>query len=194
MATLTALEPADVESTTHDPDDQYEVVNGLIVEEPPLAAIGYWIASRLVRGIILHDSSGELGGVCVGAPFILERSPRLRRRPDIAYVSAERWPVGLAPSTAAAWDVVPDLAVEIVSPTDHAYDVMAKLEEDFRVGVRLVWVIYPEFRKVYAYGSTTSLRILQDGDELEGGPVLPGFRFPVAGLFQTQEGGPTPTA
>ena len=174
--------------------EHYEVVDGQIVEEPPLGARGTWMASRLMRGIILFDAPGRLGNVVIETLFVLERSPRLRRCPDLAFISGERWPVTRPVPSAAAWDVVPDLAVEIISPSDIAFDIMSKIEEYFRVGVRLVWVVYPEHSKVYAYDSPTSVRILQVGDELDGGAVLPGFRFPLAGLFETQEDEPTPVA
>ena len=58
-----------------------------------------------------------------------------------------------------------------------------KLEEYFQVGVRQVWVVYPVHAKIYVYSSTTSVRILAPGDELDGGDVLPGFRLSVTDLF-----------
>jgi Uma2 family endonuclease len=98
-------------------------------------------------------------------------------------VAHERWPIERRAPQAAAWEVVPDLAVEIVSPTNKGYDDAIKLEEYFRAGTRLVWVVYPPTSKVYVYGSPTSVRILALGDELDGGAVLPGFRLPLATLF-----------
>jgi Uma2 family endonuclease len=191
MATVTETD-AEVEDVLSDErsDRHYEVVDDLIVGEPPLGARETWIASRLVRGIIAFDIPGKLGNVVDEALFVLETSPKLRRRPDVAFISNERWPFDRPAPSESAWDVVPDLAVEIISPSDQSHNTMAKLEEYFRVGVRLVWVIYPEFRKVYAYDSTTSVRILKVGDDLEGGPVLPGFRYPVLGLFEVVEDGP----
>jgi Uma2 family endonuclease len=81
------------------------------------------------------------------------------------------------------WDVVPDLAVEVISPSDLVYDLIQKIAEYFEAGVRLVWVVYPPQRLVYVYESLTRARILTVADELEGGAVLPGFRLPVANLF-----------
>jgi Uma2 family endonuclease len=52
-----------------------------------------------------------------------------------------------------------------------------------KAGVRLVWVVYPGQSKVYSYTSTTHVRVLAPGDDLEGGDVLPGFRLPVRELF-----------
>jgi Uma2 family endonuclease len=71
---------------------------------------------------------------------------------------------------------------------------MDKLEEYFAAGVRLVWVVYPDQSKLYAYDSPTSVKILQATDDLIGDPVLPGFRFPLSKLFPTPKDGPSPTA
>jgi Uma2 family endonuclease len=79
--------------------------------------------------------------------------------------------------------VIPALVVEIVNLTHTLDEVAAKLEEYFKVGVRQVWVVYPAHTKIYVYSSTTSVRILARGDELDGGLVLPGFRLPVSDLF-----------
>ena len=75
--------------------------------------------------------------------------------------------------TGDAWEVVPDLAVEVVSPTNTSYEVVGKVDEYFRAGVRLVWVILPGRNKVYVYTSPTDVRILQPGDDLDGGPSSP---------------------
>ena len=85
---------------------------------------------------------------------------------------------------------MPDLAVEITSPSNTADDEMQKLDEYFRAGTRAVWQFYPGQNRVYVYDSPTTVRILQAGDTLDGGTVLPGFRLPLAELWgeETPEG------
>ena len=79
----------------------------------------------------------------------------------------------------------PTLAVEIISLTNTADEVAEKLEEYYRAGVRMVWVVYPVQMKIYAYTSTTQVRVLAPGDELDGGNVLPGSATdPAASLRQ----------
>jgi Uma2 family endonuclease len=80
--------------------------------------------------------------------------------------------------------VIPDLAVEIVSLTNTADEVAEKVEEYFQVGVRQVWVVYPGQSKIYVYTSTTAVRVLAPGDELEGGDVLPGLHLSLQELFE----------
>ena len=115
--------------------------------------------------------------------FRLFALPKRERRPDLAYVSYDRWPRDRPFPSAAVWDVIPDLAVEVISSTNTAKQIMDKLAAYFRVGVRLAWVIYPDHEQVYVYDSPTSVRILKVGNELDGGAVLPGFRLPLTELF-----------
>ena len=105
------------------------------------------------------------------------------RRPDVAFVSFERWPRDKRIPRTRSWPVIPDLAVEIVSLSNTADDVAEKLQEYFQVGVRQVWVLYPRQAWVYVYTSTTSVRVLARGAELDVGDVLPGLRLSLRNLF-----------
>ena len=79
------------------------------------------------------------------------------------------WPLRRRVPRTEAWDVVPDLAIEVVSKTNTADQMAEKIEDYFRSGVRQVWVVYPGTRKIYLYDTPTSVKILQVGDDLEGG-------------------------
>ena len=79
---------------------------------------------------------------------------------------------------------MPELAVEVVSPTNTADEIAEKLEEYFQVGVQRVWVVYPRQSKVYVYTSPAEVRVLVLGNELDGGDLLPGFRLPLTSLFE----------
>jgi len=106
-----------------------------------------------------------------------------QRRPDAAFVSYQRWAKTRPMVNANAWDVVPDLAVEVVSPTDAMVEVLAKVREYFQSGVPLVWLVLPSERMIYVYQTLTQIRVLTHADMLEGGAIIPGFQFPVASLF-----------
>ena len=82
---------------------------------------------------------------------------------------------------------MPNLVVEVVSPTDRVDDVVDKVAEYFRVGVECVWVSLPAQEQVYVYESPTQVRILTRADELGGEPVLPHFRLPLTALFDEVE-------
>ena len=101
-------------------------------------------------------------------------------------MSDARWPFRRRVPDVPVWDMVPDLAIEVVSPTNTADEVQDKHLEYFRAGVRQVWVIYPRQREAYIYTSPTQVRILTGDQELDGGDILPGFRLPLAELFEDE--------
>lgn len=78
----------------------------------------------------------------------------------------------------------PDIAVEVVSPSDRMADVNAKVAEYLAAGTSLVWVVEPGRKTVTAYNADRSARLLIEGDELDGGDVLPGFKLPLSEIFR----------
>ena len=116
--------------------------------------------------------------------FRINSETDLRRRPDVAFVSHKRWPFNRRIPKVIPWDMVPDLAVEVISESNSAYEVQKKLHDYFDAGVRRVWVVYPDQAEVYVYSSPKQVEIIGLGQELDGGDLIPGFRLPVAVLFQ----------
>jgi Uma2 family endonuclease len=161
----------------------YEVVDGQIVENPPMGARESILASFLSTLIGPVVSSNGLGRVAIETLFLLDSTRKLKRRPDLAFVSIKRWSLKRVVPDTESWGVVPDLAVEVISKSNSANAVASKIEEYFQAGVRLVWVIYPATNKIYVYDSPTRVRILEIGDELDGGEVIPGFSVPLSTLF-----------
>ncbi len=161
----------------------YEIVGGQVVEKPAMGALESLLASLLCRWMAPHADENQLGRVVSETLFLLDPTLGLKRRPDLAFVSTQRWPLRRRVPRTEAWDIVPDLAVEVVSLTNSAEQVSEKIEDYFRSGVRQVWVVYPGTSKVYLYDSPISVRILQVGDDLDGGSVFPGFRLALEDLF-----------
>jgi Uma2 family endonuclease len=161
----------------------YEVVNGHYVQMPPMGAYETTLATFLCFLLEQFAHAQKLGRCAVETLFLLDAAANTRRRPDVAFVSYERWARGRAVPRQEAWEVVPNLAVEIVSPTNTSGADVLKLQDYFRAGVQRVWVIYPEVEHVYVYTSPIDVRIFPGGGTLEGDAVLPGFRLPVARLF-----------
>ncbi len=165
------------------PEGHYEVVDGQVVEKWPMGAFETEIASILSRWMAPIADEKRLGRVVVEMLFQLKPGRKLRRRPDLAFLSAERWPLNRRAPKAEAWDVIPDLVVEVLSPLDNANDVVQRLEQYFEVGARRAWVVYPSVAKIYDYESTTKVNILKWGEDLDGGAVLPGFRLALSAIF-----------
>ncbi|MGC8641528.1 MAG: Uma2 family endonuclease [Isosphaeraceae bacterium] len=164
-------------------DILYEVIDGQI-EEKVIGSYETGIASVLIRVLAPFASTNRLGQVFSEMLFRINIAKDLQRRPDLAFVSHARWPYNRRPPRGSFWDMVPDLAIEVVSPTNSAFQVQKKIHSYFEAGVVQVWVIYPDEKEVYVYASPTRITVLQVGQDIEGGDLLPGFRLPVANLFE----------
>lgn len=88
------------------------------------------------------------------------------------------------------WQIIPDLAIEIISPNDLFEAVLAKVHENFEYGMEQVWVVSPLEQKIYIHDGVNNIRIVTATEELQGIDLLPGFRLPLSTLFtRTQVAG-----
>ena len=153
-----------------------------------MSAYSSYIGSEL--GAILrtygrdHDLGRAFSEILLRLPLEQDR----QRRPDVAFVSFKRWPKDRPmPEEDNAWPLVPELAVEVISPTDRVEEIFEKIDEYFRAGVRLVWVVFPRHRTVWVYNEPGRMRAVLSDGILEGGDVLPGFRLALSDLFQPRQ-------
>jgi Uma2 family endonuclease len=168
------------------PDDiLYEVVDGKIVEKP-VGATEVVITSILDQRLGPFAGTRRLGRVVAEMIFRIDVAKDLQRRPDVAFIAHARWPYNRRVPNVAVWDMVPDLAIEVVSPSNTAFEVQRKIHEYFDASVSQVWIIYPPQQEVYVFASTNRIEVLQMGQELDGGNLLPGFRLPLATLFEVE--------
>jgi Uma2 family endonuclease len=188
MATATTPPPG-VAQPDDDRDALYEVVGGQVVEKT-MGVYEAEIATLLLAYLVPFVQTHRLGKVVVEALFRIDPAGKQERRPDVAFVSDARWPHNRRAPKQAAWDLVPDLAIEIISPTNRAAELVALIDEYFRAGVRCVWVVYPNERRVHVYDSPTAIRGLTRDDTLDGGTLLPGFQLPLASLFEGDDESP----
>jgi Uma2 family endonuclease len=161
--------------------DHWELVRGEVLElTPPGGEHGVFTHS-LSLAIGSHVRSHRLGRVTAAETgFILSRNPDTLRAPDIAFISAERVP---QPLPKGWFSTVPDLVVEMVSPSDRAGEMQERVADWLGAGVRLLWLVYPRPRQVHVYRSLEDVHILKEADVLAGEDVLPGFSLPVAEIF-----------
>jgi Uma2 family endonuclease len=161
---------------------RYELVDGHLVERH-MSLLSSWVGGQLhfelSRFLREHQLGwawpSDQGYVC------FPNSPSKLRFPDVSYVSKHRLPDGL--TSDGYIYIPPDLAVEVVSPNDSAYEVMSKVVEYLDAGVALVWVIDPAARTVQIFRRDGSPDFLRDHGELSGEDVLPGFRCRLATIF-----------
>lgn len=168
---------------TDNPDAHYEFVEGEWKEVPRMGAFASLLASRLAEELNQFARAHNLGLAMVEVLFRLAvEGPA--RRPDVAYVAYDRWPY-TAPfeEDPPAFDVVPNLAVEVNSPSNTLDEIGDKNRDYFFAGVQQVWVIQPRHRHVYVYDAPDKVSMLSEKQELDGGTILPGFRLPLVTLF-----------
>jgi Uma2 family endonuclease len=150
-----------------------------------MAPAGGWhgrIETRFGRYIDIHVSENDLGTVFTGdTGFILARDPDIVRGPDIAFVRMDRLPP--EEEQEGFLELAPDLAVEVISPSDRMSDVLDKVAEYLAAGTRLVVLVAPRRKELILYGADRSIRVLTMDDTFDGGDILPGFSLPVAAIF-----------
>lgn len=178
MATASIPSAAAVESEV-----PYEVINGEIVELPPMGIFEGLIASLLDRQLQCYMATKGSGWIVTEILFDFSRIVGNKRRPDLAYVSYDRWPIVKPVPRGNDWDVVPNLAVEVISPTNPEHEVVDKIADYFQAGVERAWVVYPLQRQIYVYSSPTDVRVITEDGELADEALLPGFRLSLSALF-----------
>lgn len=138
------VEPLTLEQFEQLPEEDeflLELVRGRVVREPRPGGRHGWITSELFWRIASFVRERELGWTLVETGFVLADDPPTVRGPDVAFLARENLPVDGAP--VGMWRRPPDLAVEVVSPTNTAADVQEKVLEYLAAGTRLVWVVDP---------------------------------------------------
>jgi len=164
------------------PGKQIELVRGEVVAVPSPGAIHNVIANLLFHLLYTFASEQRLGivfGDNMG--YVLSRGPDTVRIPDVSFVAWDRVPEAGIPD--GSWQIPPNLAVEVVSPSDQTADVNDKAREYVASGVSLAWVLWPKRRVVSVYTRDQMVRELGLDDELDGGDTLPGFSVRVSTLF-----------
>ncbi|HEX3149532.1 MAG TPA: Uma2 family endonuclease [Gemmataceae bacterium] len=158
-----------------------ELVRGVVITMPPPKAIhGYCAAQATIAigGFVGQHRLGIL--VANDTGVLLERGPDTVRGPDVAYWSFKRQ--AFVPD--GYFELAPDLAVEVLSPSNTRKQIDTKIREYLKAGTKLVWVIDPLDRSVRIYRTDPDRAVfLHSGATLDGEDVLPGFQFPVTGLF-----------
>ena len=139
------------------------------------------IASAIQGNLWRFVRDHDVGVVCAAETgFVLERDPDLVRAPDVAFIRDERLPEEEIPGFL---EVAPDLAVEVLSPSDLFSDVEGKVRCWLEHGTSEVWVADPQSRRILIYCADGTVRDLGGQDEIASEDLLPGFRLPVADVF-----------
>jgi len=133
----------------------------------------------IVGAFIRENDLGKVFGAETG--FQLSTDPDTVRAPDFAFISNARIPKELPGSS--YWPGAPDLAVEVLSPSDRTGEVDEKINEWLTAGAQEVWVIDPKLKIVTIHQAGKSTQVRSVGEELHGSPLLSGFSCMVDALF-----------
>ncbi|MDE0398527.1 MAG: Uma2 family endonuclease [Candidatus Poribacteria bacterium] len=157
--------------------DGYEYVKGELVPMSPPTRIHSKVSVNVIRHLDRYVRENQLGEVHVEATFqVGERA----LKPDVAFMPTSR----LDGDENTGFPIPPDLAIEVVSPTDVQWRVVDKAFAYLNAGTRLVWVLDPRSKTVTVYRSENDMALLMREDTLTGENVVPGFTCQVSHLFE----------
>ena len=162
-------------------EKHFEFIGGEIIEMPSNLLSSY-ISALIIGAIVAYLRknnigfvTGEAGGYKVGEE---------RYAPDVAFISKKRQAT-LDPNIGYN-DLPPELAVEVISPTDKAEHIRIKVFNYLAVGTT-VWVVSPENKQVEVYIPSQSVKVLDENGVLDGGEILPDFKLPVRDIFPQED-------
>jgi Uma2 family endonuclease len=157
----------------------FELVDGVLVEK----IMGHpesRIAAALILALGKYLEQNDIGTVS-GEGGMFRFPANLVRIPDVAFARWDRFTD--EDFEEAVPEIVPDLAVEVLSEGNTPGEMSRKLREYFHAGVRLVWFVDPRTKAVTVFTSPSRSKVISATGTLDGGKVLPGFSLPVASLF-----------
>lgn len=159
---------------------RYEIVYGEVRQRAMPSPMRGRIQAEIAAELRNFVKANNLGVVYTETLF--EFAANLSRIPDVAFISFARFPE-TGEEKGSRWHIAPDLAVEVISPTDDYEDVQEKITEYFTFGVRQVWIVSPESKTLTVYFSRTVVKILTENDVLSGDEILPGFKLNLSEVF-----------
>lgn len=181
MATTRLYTIEDVELSP--PEGEWELIDGELVPMTPAglesSSLGHrigWIVGNFVYAHDLGMMTGADGG------YVLFPDRQTLRAPDVGFIQKDRIPPVEEHSRFPR--LAPDLAIEVLSPSDRMVDALSKVTMYLQAGVRMVWLVDPPKRTITVFQPDEPVATLGVGEMLEGGDVLPGFTIPVAEIFR----------
>jgi Uma2 family endonuclease len=184
-ATETKLLTADDLFRLHSEGVRGELIRGVLCETIPSGMEHGEIVVNLSTELRNFVKPKRLGRLMASYSGVwLERGPDTVREPDIAFFAAGKIPAGARIQGYA--EVVPDLVVEVKSPSDSVREVTDKARMWLSYGARLAWVLHPNRRSVDVHSRDDAVSTVTDGNTLSGGDVLPGFECKVSDIFDVE--------
>jgi Uma2 family endonuclease len=175
----------DAEAVQRGGDRLCELVDGVLVEKP-MGTLESLVAMEVAFALRRYLEDHPLA-VVLGADGLLQIGPKLVRGPDVSFISWDRFPGRTLP-TERVWAVVPDLAVEVLSPGNTPAEMERKVNDYLAAGTKVVWIIDPAMRTAVVQwmddASVIAKSLLSADDTLTARSILPGLSVPVAAVLR----------
>ncbi len=186
VATLTKLMTLEeFEALPFAQTERMEVVRGELVEKMPPSYEHGIIQGLILHFLLLWSLATKAGDVSGESGYVLQTELLTLRAPDVSFVREGRQPRGKARKGFPR--VAPDLAVEVISDSERAREIQARISDYFEAGVALVWTVWPERREVVAHTPDDEPRTYRLGDTVEFPEVMPGFSCLIDDIFPQDE-------
>lgn len=164
-------------------DAPYELIEGVLKDESPSSFKSDVVVLRIGSAVLRHVDELQLGYVTASsAGYILNHDPATVVAPDVGFVRGDRFPDGMPDR--GFCPVPPDLAVEVISPTDTKAVMAEKQALYAKAGVPLVWWVDPERKTATVHRLGHAPKVVEATGVLDGGDVLPGFEFALQAIFR----------
>jgi len=162
--------------------ERHELVRGELRAMPPTGRDHGFVESDIFRLLANFVEEHELGFVTPGdSGYLISRNPDTVRAPDVGFISASR--AREIASQEHYWALAPDLAVEVLSPSDTTYEVDEKTQEWLAAGSRAVWIVNPRQRTILVFKPASNPVLYRAGEVLDASDVVPGFQLKVDVAF-----------
>jgi Uma2 family endonuclease len=165
---------------------RHEMNAGELITLPPPKSLHSLTSLAVLEALQPYLRQHPLGRAIPEAGYILSREPLTIRQPDVSVLSNARIE---APPEDSYFEGAPELAVEIVSPSDVPEELEVKIRQYLNAGAKQVWVLYPKARHADVFEENKAT-VLSGDEELKGGDLLPGFSIRVSELFSGSHGTP----
>jgi Uma2 family endonuclease len=166
---------------TLDPDKQYELIEGDLVEMAASKKINSFLAMRLGKKVSIFVDDNDLGYV-FGADGGYNISPINAYIPDVSFISKKR-----SPEFPTGNDLMPDVTIEVISDSETSRSINRKSENYLRAGTLQVWNVYPDDKIIEVWrmleDDKMSVQVFTVEMTLTAEDVLPGFKLVLAELF-----------
>ena len=180
-ATLNKLVTAEEFAAFPEPLDgsKEELLRGEVITMPPPKGRHGLAQAQIAYLLKCLVTPRKLGWVITESGVVIERDPDSVFGPDVSFYSIARHPN----RPEGYFEIPPDLVVEVLSPDDRRKHVREKIKDYVKNGVKLVWLVDPDFRTVTVYAGSLRGTELDEAETITGGDVLPEFTCKVAEFF-----------